>query len=92
MGQNRLMERMMQAANLLDEPLPGKTLIEIVGCSAVLIENHCGIASYTKECIVVRSKTGCIQVYGSGLVLKKMSKELIRICGKIRNVELQGRG
>lgn len=92
MGQKRLLERMMQVANLVEEPIPGKTLIEIVSCSAVLIENHCGIASYTKECVVVKSKTGCILIHGSGLVLKKMSNELLRICGRIQNVELQGRG
>lgn len=92
MGQKHLLERVIQVTDLVDEPMPGKTLIEIVGCATVLIENHCGIVSYTKECVAVKSKSGCIFVHGSGLILSKMSKELLRISGRIRNVELQGRG
>ncbi len=92
MGQRHFMERMMQAMDLGTEPIPGKPLIEIVGNTAVLIENHCGIISYSKECVTVKTKGGCICVHGSGLVLNKMSKELLRICGRIQNVELRGRG
>ena len=92
MGQRRLMERMMQAVDLGTEPIPGKPLIEILGNTAVLIENHCGIISYSKECVTVKTKGGCICVSGVGLMLHKMSKELLRIRGKIHNVELRGRG
>ena len=92
MGQRRLMERMMQAMDLGTESIPGKALIEISGNSAVLIENHCGIISYSKECVTVKTKGGCICVHGSGLILNKMSRELLRICGRIQNVELRGRG
>lgn len=92
MDQRHLMERMMKAMDLETEPIPGKTMIEIVGFSTVLIENHCGIISYCRECITVKTKYGCICVYGSGLTLNKMSKELLRICGKIQNIELRRRG
>ena len=91
MGQRHFVERMMQVMELESEPILGKTLIEIVGTSTVLIENHCGIVSYSKECISVKTKCGRICVSGSGLVLNKMSKELLRICGRIQNVELCGR-
>ncbi len=91
MGRKHLLERMMQAMDLAAEPIPGKPLIEIVGNSAVLIENHCGIISYSKDCVTVKTKGGCICVYGTGLVLNKMSKELLRVCGRIQNVELRGR-
>ena len=92
MGERNFVERMMQAINLETEPIPGKPLIEIVGNSAVLIENHCGIISYSKECVTVKTKGGCICVSGSGLILNKMSKEFLRIWGKIQNVELRGIG
>lgn len=91
-GQRRLMERMLQAMDLGAESIPGKSLVEILDNSAVLIENHCGIISYSKECVTVKTKGGCICVYGCGLVLNKMSKELLRICGKIYNVEIRRRG
>lgn len=92
MGQKHLLERMMRAMDLSAEPIPGKPLIEIVGNTMVLIENHCGIISYSRECVAVKTKNGCICVFGSGLVLNKMSKELLRVCGRIQNVELRGRG
>lgn len=92
MGQRQLMERMMKAMDLGMEPIPGKPLIEIVGNSAVLIENHCGIISYSKECITVKTKGGSVCVCGCGLVLTRMSKELLRICGRIQNVEIRERG
>ena len=82
MGQKHLLERMMRAMDLSAEPIPGKPLIE----------NHCGIISYSRECVAVKTKNGCICVFGSGLVLNKMSKELLRVCGRIQNVELRGRG
>ena len=92
MGRRNLVEKMLQVMDLESEPVPGKTLIEIVGNSVVLIENHCGIISYSKECVTVKTKCGCIRVCGAGLVLNKMSKEVLRIFGKIQNVELRERG
>lgn len=91
MGDKHLFERVAKAVDLSTEPVPGKPLVEIVGDRAVLIENHCGVISYSPECVLVKTKRGCISVNGSGLVLTKMSKEQLRICGTVRNVELRGR-
>ncbi len=91
MRQGRFVERMMHVMDLESEPIPGKPLIEIVGNTTALIENHCGIISYSNECVSVKTKGGCICISGSGLVLNKMSKDLLRICGRIQNVELRGR-
>lgn len=92
MGRRQIFERMMRAMDLNGEPIPGKPLIEIIGNTSLLIENHCGIVSYSKECVTIKTKGGCICVQGSGLVINKMSKEVLRICGRIQNVELRGRG
>ena len=91
MSEKHLFERVARAVDLGSEPLPGKPLIEIVGDSAVLIENHCGVISYSSETVCVKTKRGCICVHGAGLGLTRMSKEQLRICGNIRNVELRGR-
>lgn len=91
MVEKHLFERVARVVDLSTEPVPGKPLVEIVGDRAVLIENHCGVVSYSPECVSVKAKRGCICVHGSGLVLTKMSKEQLRICGTIRNVELRGR-
>ena len=91
MGNKHLFERVARAVDLSGEPIPGKPLVEIVGERAVLIENHCGVISYSPDAVAVKTKVGCICVYGNRLVLTKMSKEQLRICGTIRNVELRGR-
>ena len=91
MKNNHLLERMAQAVDLGTEPIPGKSLVEIVSDCSVLIENHCGVMAYSRECITVKTKEGCIVVSGSRMILSKMSKELLKINGKICTVELRRR-
>ena len=92
MDKNTLWEKFVNTVNLADEPMPGNSLVEIVGNRCVLIENHCGIISYGKDAITIKTKNSWICVQGTGLCLAKMTKEQIRIVGTIQNVELQGRG
>ncbi len=89
MKNSSFFERVARAVDLTGEPEPGKPLVEIVGSRSVLIENHCGVLSYSKEQVTVKTKTGCICICGTGLVLTKMSKEQLRICGRIGKVELR---
>lgn len=91
MANKHLLEKVARAVDLSGEPIPGMPLVEIVGERAVLIENHCGVISYSQERVAVKTKSGCICVLGSGLVLTRMSKEQLRICGTIRTIELCGR-
>lgn len=91
MANKHLLEKVAKAVELSGEPIPGKPLVEIVGQRAVLIENHCGVISYSLERVAVKTKGGCICVIGSGLVLNRMTKEQLRICGTIRGIELCGR-
>lgn len=91
MANKHLLEKVAKAVELSGEPIPGKPLVEIVGQRAVLIENHCGVISYSLERVTVKTKGGCICVIGSGLVLNRMTKEQLRICGTIRTIELCGR-
>lgn len=88
MANKHFFEKVAQAVDLGSEPVPGKPLVEIVDNTAVLIENHCGVISYGSNAVSVKTKTGYICIYGSGLVLTKMSKEQLRIHGMISQVEL----
>lgn len=90
MVQKHLLEALAQSMDLSTEPIPGKPLVEIVGDQSVLIENHCGVLAYCTNQVVVKTKQGCICVHGCDLILKRMSKEQLRICGKISNVQLLG--
>lgn len=81
-------ERVARAMDLSNEPEPGKPLVEIVGNRSVLIENHNGVLSYSREQVTIKTKMGCICIFGEGLVLTKMSREQLRVCGNIFSVEL----
>ena len=91
MDRSGIWEKMARVVDLSTEPVPGKSLVEIVGDSAVLIENHCGILSFDTEKIVVKTKTGCLCITGSCMHVSKMTKEQMRICGRIFGVEIRGR-
>lgn len=64
-------------------------LIEICGHKRVLIENHLGIAMYSCQEIMVKVCFGCVQILGSGLVIKKFCKEKIVISGDIDAIRFQ---
>ncbi len=91
MKKYNVFERVARVMDLSNEPEPGKPLIEIVGNRSVLIENHGGVLLYSKERVTVKTKNGCACIWGTDLVLTKMSREQLRICGHICKVELNGR-
>lgn len=85
MGRNDLWERL----DLPGESLPGQVLVEIAGENRVLIERHCGVREYSRERISVRVKYGLLQICGSCLELRCMTKEQLVICGRIDGVLLK---
>jgi len=70
------------------ESLPGQVLVEITGDSRVLIENHRGIREYSRERIGINVRYGAVQICGSCLEVRRMTKEVLVICGKIDGVTL----
>lgn len=81
-------ERLVLAADLPDEPIPGQPLVEIAGSGRVLIENHLGVTQYGCQSIRVRVKFGAVCVCGEGLELSRMSKGHLVITGRIEGVQL----
>lgn len=90
MKRNRMIRTMVDAWNTSDASLQSKPLVELIGNCSVLVENHCGVISYSPESIMIKTKNGCIVICGSGLCLTKMSFDQLRIRGVIKNVELRG--
>lgn len=82
------MERLTNAADLQDAPIPGLPLIELAGDRRVLMENHCGVTEYGRERICVKVKFGQVCICGQELNLAKMTKSQLIVCGKIQSVEL----
>ena len=88
MQRKSLMERIINSADLPDEPLPGQPLVEIAGERRVLIENHYGVTEYSPQTIRVKVKFGQVCVCGSGLALARMTKGQLIISGKVDSVHL----
>ena len=83
-----LVEKLMHAAELHNEPLPGVPLLELSGTRRVLIENHGGVTQYTQQEICIKVRYGLICVCGTGLELACMSKERLVITGCIDAIRL----
>lgn len=77
--------------DLPGESLPGQVLVEITGENRVLIENHRGVREYSRERIGVKVKYGLVQVCGSCLELRCMTKDQLVISGCIDGVLLKRR-
>ena len=86
-----LLDKMKTAVDFEERPGKRLPLVEIFGSCRVLIENHCGVMFYEADKICVKSSQGCIFVHGSGLYIKRMTNELITVCGRISTVELRSR-
>ena len=83
-----LWNKLVLAADLPDEPIPGLPLVEIVDNRRVLIENHKGVNEYGRTMIRVKVKYGSICVCGQNLELARMNKGQLIISGMIEGVQL----
>ena len=85
---NNFYEWVMGQADLLTEPSPGVTLVELAGDRRVLIENHGGVTVYGQKEIRIRSSYGMLCVHGTNLELARMTKQQLIITGCIESVSL----
>lgn len=83
MKKKRLIDRFSLISDLKSEPLPGQTLVELLGTGRVIVENHKGICQYSDSNIIIKVHYGHISVCGKMLHIIKMSKEQLVICGEI---------
>ncbi len=73
-------------------PPPLQTLIELVGDQRILIENHHGMAAYSKQMISVKTSYGMVGITGRGLRIQQMTKNRIVIGGYIEEIYLSKGG
>jgi len=85
---NKVIPRVLAAADLDAELEPGLPIVELAGDRRVLIENHLSVIGYTSQCICVRVKYGCVSIYGCELTIAKMSKDQLVILGDIGSIQL----
>ena len=68
--------------------VPGVPRTTMSGGSQVLVENHAGLKTYTRQCIEVKTRDGILRVAGDELELAAMTKTDIVIRGFVVSVEL----
>lgn len=91
MKQRKWMDRIVRAADLQCEPIPGQPLVEILGQQRVLIEHHAGVIEYSRERIQVKMCYGCLCVCGQELMLARMTADQLIITGQIDSVSIDRR-
>lgn len=81
-------QHLLDQTELGEEGLPGQPIVELLGDSRVLIENHRRITEYDLDRICIRVSFGTVRVRGCNLRLRQVTGRKLLIIGKIENVEL----
>lgn len=91
MKNGRFMWEQMKQQGACTETSVFQTIVEILGDRRILIENHRGVVTYSKEKILVKVKYGTVSVCGRNLELTSMTKDQLVIFGNIQSVSLHRR-
>lgn len=83
-------ELLSAAAESFDIPrslVPGQTVLEITGDREILAQSHGGIVDYSDLEVKFASGGGIVRVAGENLRIRSMTREHLRITGRIISVE-----
>lgn len=83
----QLRTRMAEMFDLPADLVAGLAHMELLGDREFFLEGHEGILSYSDEQIDVSAGALIVRVRGSGLELRSMTGDEVRIRGKINAVE-----
>lgn len=72
--------------NLPAEAVLKETLLTMVGCSELWVENYKGLLEYGEGIILIQSSSAIIRVQGERLVISHYMEEHMMICGNIRSI------
>lgn len=78
----------MPALEWLDDLSGRCARITAMGGNTVLVENHCGIRSFSPDCICLATRSGCAEVRGFDLCLNQVRPDALVICGRIASIQL----
>ena len=85
---DRIGSKLMAAADLPGESIPGVPLIEIAGDKRILIEHHNGVIQYGSQNIRLKVKYGQVCICGESLKLSQITKGQLVISGQIDSVHI----
>ena len=77
---------MSDMLELPKEIMLGLPNIGLIGKEELRIENHKGIAEYSKEYIRIETKSGILSINGANMRLVEISRDQITITGSIKSI------
>ena len=83
-----ILQYVLDSSELGDESLPGQSVVELLGDSRIIIENHKRILQYDPLMISIRFSFGTLSIIGCNLQLRSMIGHKLLITGKIDRIEL----
>lgn len=84
-------ERLAEGMDLVGEPIPGQTVVELLGDHRVLIEHHFGVTQYCTDQVCVKVGYGTVVISGNCLQIRHMTKAQLVIMGQIDQISLHRR-
>ena len=87
--EGKLFNWVVTKSDLMLEPLPGTTLIELMSDKRVLIQHHHGVTFYCCNEIHVKVSFGILSIVGCSMEVAQMTKEQLVITGSIESVILK---
>ena len=84
---NRIWNLAADVFQPLGANIPGLPLVELLGNSRMLVENHKGLICYSTEEVQIKVKGGLLCVNGKGLSVCKMTNCALVIKGCICSLE-----
>lgn len=85
----QVLSRLAEGVDLPGEPIPGVSIMELLGDDRVLIEHHRGITQYGCDQICVRVSFGSVLIQGEGLSMSQMTSKQVVIVGTVHSIQLE---
>lgn len=86
-----ILARPIREQTLDSEAFPLMPIVELAGCSRLLVESHQGVIQYSETQIGIKMRYGLLTVCGCRLTLEHMTKGKLIITGQIDSVTLTRR-
>ena len=88
-GKNGALLELAEAFDLPLDTVAHLPHVELLGDRELLLARHRGILAYSAEEIIVSAPPHTLRIRGSGLCLRAMTGEELRVTGRISGIEVE---
>ena len=82
------LRKVADCSELIEEVLPGQSVVEVIGEGRVLVEGHRGVSEYNECSIDVKVCFGVVKILGCNLKLSVLDDNKLVISGAVQCVQL----